>query len=218
MDRRFIRVLYIPLGLFYGMVRLIKENVRDIDNRHRFKKAVIECGCKISETSTVGNCHILENCRILNSSIADYTYVARDALIQNTKIGRYCSISHGLISGLGTHPVDRFSTNPIFYKHKNTFGVSLVDKDTFVDEYQPVTIGNDVWIGARVTIMDGVSIGDGAIIAAGAVVTKDVEAYSIVGGVPARLIRKRTDADTCKRYIESCWWELGPFEAFDLMS
>lgn len=56
---------------------------------------------------------------------------------------------------------------------------------------KPVTIGNDVWIGARVVILPGVTIGDGSILAAGAVVTHDVPAYSIVGGVPAKVIKKR---------------------------
>ena len=58
---------------------------------------------------------------------------------------------------------------------------------------KPVVIGNDVWIGARVTILPGVHIGDGSVIGAGSVVTKDVEAYSIVAGNPAKLIRKRNE-------------------------
>lgn len=212
------RIIYLPIGLVKALIEIANSKSRDYYNIRAYPDAVIESGCCITEDSELGKTHIFQNSIINHSKIGDYTYISRNALIQNTTIGNYCSISNDFICGLGAHPVDRFSTNPIFYKHKNTFGVSLVDKDTFVDEYQPVTIGNDVWIGARVTIMDGVSIGDGAIIAAGAVVTKDVEAYSIVGGVPARLIRKRADADTCKRYIESCWWELDPFEAFDLMS
>lgn len=102
-------------------------------------------------------------------------------------------------------------------KKNNTFGISLVENDTFINEYSPITIGNDVWIGARVIIMDGVNIGDGAIIAAGAVVTKDVEPYTIVGGVPAKTIRKRTDASSYEKYIKSHWWELEPNEALNLM-
>lgn len=217
MNRKVIRLLYLPIGVIHEVIQILKDSVRDMDNRKRFKKAIIENGCKISETSKIGHCHILENCYILNSTIGDYTYISRNALVQNTTIGRYCSISHDFICGLGTHPTDRFSTSPLFYKKNNTFGISLVENDTFINEYSPITIGNDVWIGARVIIMDGVNIGDGAIIAAGAVVTKDVEPYTIVGGVPAKTIRKRTDAGSCEKYIKSHWWELEPNEALNLM-
>lgn len=116
MNRKIIRLLYLPLGVIHEVIKILKDSVRDIDNRKRFKKAIIEDRCKISETSKIGHCHILENCYILNSIIGDYTYISRNALVQNTTIGRYCSISHDFISGLGAHPTDRFSTSPLFYK------------------------------------------------------------------------------------------------------
>lgn len=67
-------------------------------------------------------------------------------------------------------------------------------------------IGNDVWIGYDAMIMPGVKVGDGAIIASGAAVTKDIEAYSIVGGNPAQLIRKRFDDETIHKLINLAWW------------
>lgn len=71
----------------------------------------------------------------------------------------------------------------------------------------PVVIGNDVWIGANVSILPGVHIGDGAVLAAGAVVNKDVEPYEIVGGVPAKHIKYRFDAEQRKILLSVKWWE-----------
>lgn len=76
------------------------------------------------------------------------------------------------------------------------------------DESSPKNIiGNDVWIGARAMILSGVKIGDGAVIAAGAVVTKDVEPYTIVGGVPAKPIRKRFTDEQIDALIKLKWWD-----------
>jgi tetrahydrodipicolinate N-succinyltransferase len=84
--------------------------------------------------------------------------------------------------------------------------VSFSDKDYF-EENKAITIGHDVWIGARALIRDGVNIGHGAIIGAGAVVLDDVPSYAIVGGVPAKLIRFRFAEDIIKRLLELKWWE-----------
>lgn len=71
-------------------------------------------------------------------------------------------------------------------------------------------IGNDVWIGTGAIILKGVNIGDGAVVAAGAVVTKDVPPYTIVGGVPANVIRKRFSDELTERLLAVKWWEYGP--------
>ena len=68
-------------------------------------------------------------------------------------------------------------------------------------------IGNDVWIGRRSIILSGITIGDGAVIAAGSVVTKDVPAYAVVGGNPARIIKNRFDDDTIAGLLEIQWWD-----------
>lgn len=75
------------------------------------------------------------------------------------------------------------------------------------DNKGDIVIGNDVWIGYEATILSGVTIGDGAIIGAKAVVTKDVPAYSVVGGVPAKEIKRRFDADTIQKLQQIKWWD-----------
>ena len=81
------------------------------------------------------------------------------------------------------------------------------DFQTILDGVKGDTrIGNDVWIGEKATIMPGVTVGDGAVIAAHAVVTKDVPAYAVVGGNPARTIRMRFSDDAIRRLLEIAWW------------
>lgn len=93
-------------------------------------------------------------------------------------------------------------------------GFSFVEENKFnevkkVNDDYFIVVGNDVWIGDRVLIMGGVTIGDGACIAAGSVVTKDVEPYSIVGGVPARVIKYRFTEEQRNYLIDFKWWNKG---------
>ncbi|MBQ8290144.1 MAG: CatB-related O-acetyltransferase [Clostridia bacterium] len=134
--------------------------------------------------------------------------------IMYTKIGRYCSIAGGVKIIFGKHPVKDFvSTHPAFYSKHTSCGVSYVSENIF-DEYDyvddqkkyMVEIGNDVWIGSGSMITGGIKIGDGSIVLAGAVVTKDVEPYSIVGGVPAKTIGSRFNDEEIRFLMEAKWW------------
>jgi chloramphenicol O-acetyltransferase type B len=141
---------------------------------------------------------------IHNSSLGRFTYLS-DARINNCQIGSFCSIGSAHLGGLGRHPTDWVSTHPVFYSTLRQAGITFADKD-YVDEYAQVVIGHDVWIGAGAMILDGGTVGNGAIVGAGAVVTHDVPAYAVVGGVPARIMRYRFDAETIQDLMRLEWW------------
>lgn len=117
-------------------------------------------------------------------------------------VGAYCSFSTNVIILLGgDHRVDWVTTYP--------FSHLWAEADAHPGHPAPgkkTTIGNDVWIGFGATILGGVTIGDGAVIAANSLVTKDVPPYTIVGGNPAREIRKRFDEKTIERLLQVQWW------------
>lgn len=121
------------------------------------------------------------------------------------RIGKFCSIAQNVTFLLaGDHRIDRISTFP-FNIFSNQWENSKHIKDS-VRYKGDIVIGNDVWIGYGVTILAGATIGDGAVIAAGAVVVKDVEPYSIVGGNPAKLIRKRFSEKDIEKLLKIAWW------------
>lgn len=122
-------------------------------------------------------------------------------------IGKFCAISRGVkfIMNGANHKMSGFSTYPF-----EIFGKSWkrVTPDTSEYPYKGDTvIGNDVWIGYEAVIMPGVKIGDGVIIGAKSVVTKDVEPYTVVGGNPAKTIRKRFCDNVIEILLDICWWD-----------
>lgn len=133
-------------------------------------------------------------------SIGDYTYI-NGGKIFYASIGKFCSIAYDVDIGSGEHHINKVTTYPIRNKVAGEEG--LVD---FPKQNKSI-IGNDVWIGNNVCIKQGVIIGDGAIIANGAVVTKDVDPYTIVGGVPAKVIRRRFDEYISSQLLKIKWWD-----------
>lgn len=141
-------------------------------------------------------------------SLGRYSYgaiLAPGLLPPGTRVGAYCSTGSDLIVRRRDHPVARPFLHPFFYNSV----LGFLNHDTIPQvRDNPLSIGNDVWIGDRVTILTGCkTIGNGAIIAAGAVVTRNVAPYGIVGGVPARPMRQRFDDQTIIALEASRWWE-----------
>lgn len=152
-------------------------------------------------------------------SVGDYTYYDDPEDVYNFEknvlysfefmqdkliIGKFCQIATGVrfIMNGANHAMDGVSTYPfkVFGKAWSVAAMNAVSKGDTV-------IGNDVWIGNSVTIMQGIKIGHGAIIGTNALVTKDVEPYTIVGGNPAKSIRKRFDETTIDFLLDLAWWD-----------
>ena len=139
-----------------------------------------------------------------NNVLYHYPLCNKERLV----IGKYCSIACGakfLFTG-GNHSLKSLSTYP-FPVFPDEWGLDEWNVARAWDNHGDIIIGNDVWIGYQAIIMQGVTIGDGAIIGTRAVVTKDVAPYSIVGGIPAKEIRKRFDDLTIKKMQDRRWWE-----------
>jgi len=134
-------------------------------------------------------------------------YLMTEPGVDRLIIGDFCSIGSGaafIMAGNQGHRNDWASSFPFFYMPEVPHFAGAIDA------FQPAgdtVIGNDVWIGSEAIIMPGVKVGDGAVIGTRALVTRDVEPYAIIGGNPARVIRKRFDDDSVAKLLEMKWWD-----------
>ena len=141
------------------------------------------------------------------SQMGDYSYITQHCHVVWTTIGKFCSIANSTRINPGNHPTWRIAQHHSVYRSE-AYGMGPDDADFFEwrkDDW--VTIGHDVWIGHGVTITAGVKVGNGAVIGAGAVVTKDVEPYTVVGGVPAKFIKRRFSVEQADALQDLAWWD-----------
>lgn len=143
------------------------------------------------------------------------SYISSDSHIEG-KVGRFTSIAPhcNVIQGVHPYSYPFVSTSPIFFSvlKQNGYsftGIQRMEELRYAEGKYPVVIGNDCWIGYGVSIVGGVKIGDGAVVLAGAVVTKGIPPYSIVGGIPAKVIGYRYSATDIKFLLDFRWWNKG---------
>ncbi len=150
---------------------------------------------------------ISHDVKFYKSVLGDYSYIMQHSQVMDSSIGKFCSIASFVRLNPGNHPLERPTSHHMTYRAKQYGFAETDDTDFFLwREANPVTIGHDVWIGHNVTVLPGVSIGNGAAIGAGAVVTKNVEAYTIVAGVPAKPIRARFTDSEKEKLEQIQWW------------
>lgn len=194
------------------MKSIIKESTINktakIYKNVRICKSTISGGASIGDDCDILNSTMFENSEfgrrniIRNSTIGIGSYTGTNVTLKNVDVGNFSSISWNVSIGGMNHNMEYVTTytNEMFNK---ILGLSSSSK---IKREKRTIIGNDVWIGNGAIILEGIKIGDGAIIGAGSVVTKDIDPYCIVAGVPAKIIRMRFSKEIIESLLDIKWW------------
>ena len=180
----------------------LKEMIQLFFNRRK------NLTCFIADNVSLGNsrlgymCNVTHHVELQNSTIGKRTSIGRYTKMTDADIGAYCSISWDVSIGARSHPMERITGHAFTFQKQ--FGI--VESDIPRMETERTKIGNDVWIGCNAVIMAGLTVGNGAVIGAGTIVTHDVDPYTIVCGVPGRVIRKRFSDVEIQALQELEWW------------
>ncbi|WP_283770858.1 DapH/DapD/GlmU-related protein [Acidocella sp. C78] len=190
------------------VMHVIAESLIVMDpSRPKLAETVIDPGARLREATVGRRCEVLHGARIEYATIGDYSYLGEYCEVADATIGRFAAIANAVRIGAPNHPMGRPSQHRFTYVPEYYEPGQRRDADFFAARRGArVTIGHDVWIGHGAIVLPGVNVGDGAVIAAGAVVSRDVEPYVVVGGVPARPIRERFPRDIAARLRAIAWW------------
>jgi phosphonate metabolism protein (transferase hexapeptide repeat family) len=184
------------------------------DNKRQPPRASRDGTPRVHASAEVRDCvlgrytAVAERVVMAECTLGDYSYLARHSEAIYTDIGKFCAIAANVRLNALNHPIERVSQHNITYRPNEYFAFAKIDKGfRALRQSKRVMIGHDVWIGHGAIVLPGISIGHGAVIAAGAVVTKDVEPYAIVAGVPAKRIKWRFEKKLRDELLELCWWD-----------
>lgn len=171
-------------------------------------KSTIDDDVVLEKTSLGVYTHIQAHSIFCDVIVGDYSFFAGYNQIYYANIGKFCSVASFARINTTNHPsYERIAQHHFTYRSKR-FGLGEDDADFFAQRREKsVNVGNDVWIGHNAIIMSGVTIGNGAVIGAGAVVTKNVDLYSVVVGVPAKKIKMRFSDDLIIKIEQLKWWD-----------
>ncbi|TWB61534.1 phosphonate metabolism protein (transferase hexapeptide repeat family) [Rhizobium sp. ERR 922] len=181
-------------------------------NRPKIAETVIHPTANIRDSSIGRCCEILADTSLHTAELGDFSYLGPRCIVGDATIGKFCAIAAEVRIGAPNHPMDRPSMHRFTYCPEY-YAAGAVRDQAFFDRRKEdrAVIGNDVWIGHGVIVLPGVKVGNGAVLAAGAVVSKDVQPYTVVGGIPAKFIRERFTRTIAERLTSIAWWDW-PFE------
>lgn len=180
-----------------------KQNSARLGKKPTIGKKVQMKNVKLGRWTEIGEHSFLENTEMDN-----YSYSGPFCFMQNTRIGKFSNIAAAVRIGPTHHPFDRPTLHHFTYRRR-VYGFDSVDDTLFFKKRAEflTTVGHDTWIGHGVIVMPGVTIGNGAVVGSGAVVTKDVDPWTIVAGVPAKPIRRRFDVSLSQALEAIAWWD-----------
>jgi virginiamycin A acetyltransferase len=196
---------YVASKLAYPKVAVAVANrllgPQDLDVQ---EDAQIGRDCRIRGDVTLGpGSKVSRGCTLVGDvEVGKRTNLNRDIeVIGDVTIGKYCALARDTLFQQKDHQIHKPAIQMRFYGQVLDSKLEHVTKG-------PITVGNDVWIGARAIVLSGVTIGDGAVVAAGSIVTDNVEPYAIVAGVPAERVKWRFSEDIREKLLDLSWWDL----------
>jgi len=201
MFKKYLYRVYLFFKRFFFRLKLKKKKVRISSNSKGYLNVSFE-----GKNDVPKGCHFSGKIKIGKSTTLGYN----NFIAGNVRIGKYCQLASDVAIHSTNHPVNYLSTYINFHLFEGALNK--------LKEVHSVNIGNDVWIGHGVKILGNVTIGNGAIIGAGSVVTKNVEAYTIVAGVPANPIKKRFSEEVIKEIEDLKWWDKEEEELYKIKS
>jgi acetyltransferase-like isoleucine patch superfamily enzyme len=170
--------------------------------RRKLQHPTVQC----SKMASINNVQfgikniVAQNAFLNNVTLGNYSSIGRNTTVNNATLGKFCSVSWNCTIGATSHPYTHLSSHAFPYH-------SFFEFTHKTEKIKVATqIGHDVWIGANAIIMPGITVGDGAVIGAGSIVTKDVPAYAIVTGAPAKIKKYRFTDEELQRVKALEWW------------